>query len=129
MSHILDSCLDDIKESLSYLTMSLEHIDFSSHRLFDIKHMVIEIYFFRGNSLSTYRLLSPISSSGFFYMHFPRDRTKHTKVFNEPDVDHWLARKIAQTANASAVQDRSDDLRIHRWVLHCLSYVPFQTSR
>ena len=49
----------------------------------------------------------------------PTDRTAHTTAFDGPAVDHWLDRKIAQTVNASAVQDRSD------WVLLRPSYVPF----
>ena len=44
---------------------------------------------------------------GIFYMHFPTDRTGHTSVFDGPVVNHWLQWKIAQIANASAMQDRS----------------------
>ena len=39
-------------------------------------------------------------------MHFPIDSTAHTTPFDGPVVDHWLERKIAQTANASIMQDR-----------------------
>ena len=43
-------------------------------------------------------------------MHFP---TAHTTALDEPVVDHWLERKIGPTANASAVQDQSDDRTIY----------------
>ena len=33
-------------------------------------------------------------------MHFSIDRTVHTTAFDKPVVDHWLERKIAQTASA-----------------------------
>ena len=42
------------------------------------------------------------------YMHFPVDRTEHTTAFEESVVDHCLEQKIARTANASGVEDRSD---------------------
>ena len=56
-------------------------------------------------------------------MHFPTDRKAHTTAFDGPVVDYWLEWKIAQTANASAVWDRSDDLKLHKPVLYRLSYV------
>ena len=34
-------------------------------------------------------------------MHFSIDRTVHTTAFDKPVVDHWLERKIAQTAAGS----------------------------
>ena len=40
-------------------------------------------------------------------MHIPTDRTVHTTAFDGPVVDHWWERKIAQAANASAMQHRS----------------------
>ena len=40
-------------------------------------------------------------------MHFPTARTAHTTAFEGPVVDHWMEWKIAQTANASTMQDRS----------------------
>ena len=43
---------------------------------------------------------------GIFYIHFPRDRTAHTRAFDGPVVNRWLEQKIAQTANASALLDR-----------------------
>ena len=94
-----------VKVSLFCLTPPLEHIDFSYHRLLDVKHMVLLTYFFRGNQLSPQRLLVPISSKGSFIMHFPGDSTAHTTAFDGPVVDHCLERKIAQTANESAIQD------------------------
>ena len=42
-------------------------------------------------------------------MHFSIDRTVHTTDFDKPVVDHWLERKIAQTAAGSTEKDRSDD--------------------
>ena len=47
-------------------------------------------------------------------MHFPTDRTAHTAALDGPVMDHWLERKIAQTANAPAMQARSDDPNIYR---------------
>ena len=43
-------------------------------------------------------------------MHFSIDRTVHTTAFDKPVVDHWLERKIAQTAVGSTEKDRSDDV-------------------
>ena len=37
-------------------------------------------------------------------------------------MDHWLEWKTAQTANASAGQDRSDDPNCPRWGLYRLGY-------
>ena len=45
-------------------------------------------------------------------MHFSIDRTVHTTAFDKPVVDHWLERKIAQTAAGSTEKDRSDDRAI-----------------
>ena len=42
-------------------------------------------------------------------MHFSIDRTVHTTAFDKPVVDHWLERKIAQTAAGSTEKDRSDN--------------------
>ena len=76
--------------------------------------MVIVTYFFIGNPLLPHWLLFPISSKGSFYMHFPTDRTAHTKAFDGPFVDNWLEWKIVQTANASAIQDRSVDPNLYK---------------
>ena len=59
-------------------------------------------------------------------MHFPTDRGAHTTVFDGHVVNHWLDRKIVQTAKASATQDRStieEDPNIYSRVLYGLSYV------
>ena len=40
-------------------------------------------------------------------MYFPTDRTTQPTALDGPIVDHWLEWKIAQNANAPAVQDRS----------------------
>ena len=36
-------------------------------------------------------------------MHFSIDGTVHTTAFDKPVVDHWLERKIAQTAAGSTI--------------------------
>ena len=41
-------------------------------------------------------------------MHFSIDRTVHTTAFDKPVVDHWLERKIAQTAAGSTEKDRDN---------------------
>ena len=54
-------------------------------------------------------------------MHFSIDRTVHTTAFDKPVVDHWLERKIAQTAAGSTEKDRSDDTAIvHYYFLNFL---------
>ena len=58
--------LREKKKSLFSLMMPLEHIDFH-HRLLDVKYIVIVTYFFRGNLLSSQRLLFLISSKGSLY--------------------------------------------------------------
>ena len=75
---------------------------FSYHRLLDIKHVVIVTYFFRGNLLSPHRL------------HFPKGRVAHTTAFGGQVVDHWLELKIAQSANASTMQE---DPNLYSWML------------
>ena len=68
-----------------------------------------------------------VATASFFYMDYPTDRTAHTTAFIGPVVDHWLERKIAQTGNASAMQDRSamqEDLNLYSQVLYRLSYFP-----
>ena len=62
-------------------------------------------------------------------MHIPMDRTAHTIDFDAPVVDDWLESKIAQTANAPAVQDRYDDPNLYRWVLYHLTYVLLSVPR
>ena len=47
-------------------------------------------------------------------MHFSIDRTVHTTAFDKPVVDHWLERKIAQSAAGSTEKDRSDDRLLQR---------------
>ena len=47
-------------------------------------------------------------------MHFSIDRTVHATAFDKPVVDHWLERKIAQTAAGSTEKDRSDDRPLQR---------------
>ena len=59
-------------------------------------------------------------------MHFPTDRTTRMTAFDEPVIDHWLERKIAYTANAITVEDRSGDPNHYRWVLYRLSYIWLQ---
>ena len=62
-------------------------------------------------------------------MHFSIDRTVHTTAFDKPVVDHWLERKIAQTAAGSTEKDRSDDRPLQRRARYRLSYIPLQTER
>ena len=57
-------------------------------------------------------------------MHFSIDRTVHTTAFDKPVVDHWLERKIAQTAAGSTKKDRSDDRPLQRRARYRLSYIP-----
>ena len=57
-------------------------------------------------------------------MHFSIDRTVHTTAFDKPVVDHWLERKIAQTAARSTEKDRSDDRPLQRRARYRLSYIP-----
>ena len=59
-------------------------------------------------------------------MHFSIDRTVHTTAFNKPVVDHWLERKIAQTAAGSTEKDRSDDRPLQRRARYRLSYIPLR---
>ena len=57
-------------------------------------------------------------------MHFSIDRTVHTTAFDKPVVDHWLERKIAQTAAGSTEKDRYDDRPLQRQACYRLSYIP-----
>ena len=61
-------------------------------------------------------------------MHFSIDRTVHTTAFDKPVVDHWLERKIAQTAAGSTEKDRSDDRPLQRRARYRLSYIPLPDS-
>ena len=61
-------------------------------------------------------------------MHFSIDRTVHTTAFDKPVVDHWLERKIAQTAAGSTEKDRSDDRPLQRRARYRLSYIPLRVS-
>ena len=62
-------------------------------------------------------------------MHFSIDRTVHTTAFDKPVVDHWLERKIAQTAAGSTEKDRSDDRPLQRRARYRLSYIPLRLNR
>ena len=62
-------------------------------------------------------------------MHFSIDRTVHTTAFDKPVVDHWLERKIAQTAAGSTEKDRSDDRPLQRRARYRLSYIPLPQLR
>ena len=61
-------------------------------------------------------------------MHFSIDRTVHTTAFDKPVVDHWLERKIDQTAAGSTEKDRSDDRPLQRRARYRLSYIPLPYS-
>ena len=86
-----------------------------------------DIFLLRKSTVS-HRLLFLISNKGsFFSMHFLTDRAAHTTAFDGPVMAHWLKQKITQTANASAIQYRSDmqeDPNLYSSVLYCLSYLP-----
>ena len=63
-------------------------------RLYGVRHMVKDHSDSeKGNPLPPYRLLFPINSKGFFYMHHPTDRIEHTTAFVTPVVEHWLKKK------------------------------------
>ena len=62
-------------------------------------------------------------------MHFSIDRTVHTTAFDKPVVDHWLERKIAQTAAGPTEKDRSDDRPLQRQARYRLSYIPLPYDR
>ena len=62
-------------------------------------------------------------------MHFSIDRTVHTTAFDKPVVDHWLERKIAQTAAGSTEKDRSDDRPLQRRARYRLSYIPLKKKK
>ena len=65
--------------------------------------MVTLTHFLEGNPLPPHRLLFSISSKGSFICTFP----VHTTAFDKPVVDHWLERKIAQTAAGSTEKDNN----------------------
>ena len=85
--------------------------------------MVIVTDIFKGNRLSPHRLLFPISSKGSFICTFSQTCCIY-HIIDEPVVDHWLERKIAQTANLPTRQARLDDPNLYRQVLYCLSDIP-----
>ena len=86
--------------------------------------MVTLTHFFRRKpAAATYATLFD-KQQGIFYMHFSIDRTVHTTAFDKPVVDHWLERKIAQTAAGSTEKDRSDDRPLQRRARYRLSYIP-----
>ena len=89
--------------------------------------MVTLTHFLEGNPLPPHRLLFSISSKGSFICTFP-DRTVHTTAFDKRVVDHWLERKIAQTAAGSTEKDRSDDRPLQRRARYRLSYIPLPIS-
>ena len=113
------------RDSLFYLRMPLKYMD--SHIIgYWISSIWSLWHFFRRSLLLSHRLLFRISTKGSF-MHFPKDMS----AFDTPVVDHWLKRKIAKTANASAKQDRfpmQTHPNIYFWVLYWLSYVPLFDS-
>ena len=93
--------------------------------LLDVKNEVIVTYFFRGNPLLPHMLLFPITNKGSFIRTFPQtEQCKPQPLMDQLRTRGW-DKKIAQSANASAVQYRSDNQNLHRWVLYCLNYVSF----
>ena len=84
-------------------------------RLYGVRHMVKDHSDSeKGNPLPPHRLL--LSIRGFFYMHHPTDRIKHTTAFVTPVVEHWLEREIAQWVHP--MKDRSDDPSHHERTLY-----------
>ena len=79
----------------------------------------------RGNPLLPHRLLFPISSKGFFYMHHPADRITHTTAFVTQVVGHWLEREISHWIRS--MKDRSDDPSHHERTLLPRSYISLHT--
>ena len=49
------------------------------------------------------------NQQGIFYMHFATNMTSHMIIYDGPVVDYGMEWKIVQTANASAMQARSED--------------------
>ena len=76
--------------------------------------MVTLTHFFRRKPAAATSATLFDKQQGIFYMHFSIDRTVHTTAFDKPVVDHWLERKIAQTAAGSTEKDRSDDRPLQR---------------
>ena len=56
----------------------------------------------KGNPLPPHRLLFPISSKVFFYMHYPTDRIAHVTAFVTTVVEHWLEREQVKETNCVA---------------------------
>ena len=83
----------------------------------------VDTLFRRKPAAATYATLFD-KQQGIFYMHFSIDRTVHTTASDKPVVDHWLERKIAQTAAGSTEKDRSDDRPLQRRARYRLSYIP-----
>ena len=79
----------------------------------------------KGNPLPPHRLLFPINSKGFFYMHHPTDRIAHTTAFVTPVVEHWLEREISQWVHP--MKGRSDDPSHHERTLLPRSYISLLT--
>ena len=78
-------------------------------------------HIFRGNLQSQLRLLFLINSKRSFIYTFP----KTGQHLPQPLMwTHWLERDIILTANEPAMQTRSYDPNLYRWVLYHLSYVP-----
>ena len=112
------------------LTTPLEHIDF---------YLIIGYWtsfiwsrwhtFLERNPLPPHRATLFDKQQGIFYMHFSIDRTVHTTAFDKPVVDHWLERKIAQTAAGSTEKDRSDDRPLQMQTRYRLSYIPLPSKQ
>ena len=113
------------------LTTPLEHIDFVSLSSVIGRHSYghVDTLFRRKPAAATNRLLFSISSKGSFICTFCIDRTVHTTAFDKPVVDHWLERKIVQTAAGSTEKDRSDDRPLQRRARYRLSFIPLPAGK
>ena len=88
------------KVKLFYLYMThLKCIDF--HIIgYWTSNMFILTYFFGGNPLLPYRLLFPINNKGTIICTFPQTGQHIPQaLMDQLWTDHWLERKISQTAN------------------------------
>ena len=110
-------------KGLFCLTAPLKHIDFHSigYASSSIGHFYI--FVLRKPTNTTYAMLSN-KQWGTVIWTVPHTGD-HTLSLWWTSLDHWLERKIAQTTNTSAMQDRSTmqpDPNFYSWMFYHLSY-------
>ena len=90
------NCKKEGRKEMLYLTTHSTHFIYgymvSDHKK---NHSDSE----KENPLPPHRLLFPISSKGYFYMHHPTYRITHTTAFVTPVVEHWMEREIAHSVH------------------------------